>query len=172
MTIKSTRPPARRHCPQCQSPLTAVGPFLICPEHGQARWRSRPRRCASSSVTDTTPTRNWFRTSRLTRKSVGTTSGSTRARSGLGTTGGVRLPTALPKQYIETENRRPSDEPVSVSIILPRWFLNQRLTDSLIAHGNFYLWKCSARGAKFCLSTYLPARWLTARPFSLAYSFQ
>jgi hypothetical protein len=39
----------------------------------------------------------------------------------------------VPKQYIETENREAMPEPVSTWPILPRWFSNQRLTDSLIA---------------------------------------
>jgi hypothetical protein len=37
---------------------------------------------------------------------------------------------------------------VFTSVILPRWFSTQRLTGSLVAPGNFCLWKCSARGAK------------------------
>ena len=39
----------------------------------------------------------------------------------------------VPKQYIETENRLPTHEPVATSPILPRWFYNQWLTDSLVA---------------------------------------
>jgi len=44
----------------------------------------------------------------------------------------------LPERYIETENRRLTDVPVSTPAILPRWFSNQWLTDSLVAHANFY----------------------------------
>ena len=43
----------------------------------------------------------------------------------------------LPKQYIEIENRRLTYEPVSTSLVLPRWFSNQQLTDSLVATGQF-----------------------------------
>jgi len=42
------------------------------------------------------------------------------------------------ERNIETEDRRPIFEPVSASLILPRWFLSQWLTDSLVAHGIFY----------------------------------
>lgn len=45
--------------------------------------------------------------------------------------------TWLPKQYTETENRRPTCQPVSASPILPRWFSNQWLTDALV--GNQFL---------------------------------
>ncbi len=34
----------------------------------------------------------------------------------------LRCVSWLPKQYIETENRRPTDEPISMTPILPRWF--------------------------------------------------
>ena len=39
-----------------------------------------------------------------------------------------------PKQYIETENRRPTYESGPTSQILPRWFFNLWFTDSLVAH--------------------------------------
>src|ERR1035437_8766199 len=54
----------------------------------------------------------------------------------------------LPKQYTETETCRPANEPVPTSPILPRWFSNQWLTDSLVAHPNFHFLQCRARGAK------------------------
>lgn len=54
----------------------------------------------------------------------------------------------------------------SVSPILPRWLLNQWLTDSLLLGANFHLWKCSARGAKTIPRNDLPGRWLTALPFA------
>ena len=44
----------------------------------------------------------------------------------------------LPERYIETENRRLTDVPVSTPPILLRWFSNQWLTDSLVAHPYFY----------------------------------
>ena len=44
----------------------------------------------------------------------------------------------LPERYIETENRRLTDVPVSTPAILPRWFSNQWFTDSLIVHAYFY----------------------------------
>jgi hypothetical protein len=44
----------------------------------------------------------------------------------------------LPERYIETENRRLTDVSVSTPPILPRWFINQSFTDSLIAHPYFY----------------------------------
>lgn len=43
----------------------------------------------------------------------------------------------LPDWYIEAENPRHPGRPVSTSPVLPRWFLNQWLTDSLSAHASF-----------------------------------
>ena len=69
----------------------------------------------------------------------------------------------MPKQYIETENRRPTHESVSTSPILPRWFSNQWLTGSLVAPANFYFLQCRARGATLLPQTDFRALWLTAR---------
>jgi hypothetical protein len=44
----------------------------------------------------------------------------------------------LPKQYIAIENHRPTSEYVFASQILPRWFSNQWLADSLFTHANLY----------------------------------
>jgi hypothetical protein len=44
----------------------------------------------------------------------------------------------MTKRYIETENRRHKYQPVSSLPILPRWFTNQWVTDSLFAHANFH----------------------------------
>jgi hypothetical protein len=44
----------------------------------------------------------------------------------------------VPERYIETENRRLADVLVFTASILPRWFANQWLTDSLVVETNFY----------------------------------
>jgi hypothetical protein len=44
----------------------------------------------------------------------------------------------VPELYSETENRPAVRHAVFTASILPRWFLNQWLTDSLVAHANFY----------------------------------
>jgi hypothetical protein len=46
--------------------------------------------------------------------------------------------TWVPKRYIETEKHRTVYEPVFASPILPRWFSNQWLADSLFANANLY----------------------------------
>ena len=38
--------------------------------------------------------------------------------------------------------------PVLTTSILPRWFLSQWFTDSLVVHDIFYFLQCSSRGAK------------------------
>src|ERR1017187_1711322 len=42
---------------------------------------------------------------------------------------------------------RPTYKPVATPPILPRWFSNQWLTDSLVAYSTFHFLQCRARGA-------------------------
>jgi hypothetical protein len=60
------------------------------------------------------------------------------AETNLGAPRILRCIARLPKRHNETENRRPTLWAVSASSILPKWFLNQWLTDPLFAHAHFY----------------------------------